>query len=357
MIGRLKKVLLSIELFSHLVINLPLRKYQLAPANAVIDSCLHQKGLEFLWIFPRQSGKDEAIAQMVTFLLTLFHRVEACIVHVYPTAQQITTGTTRLSNRLTNAWTCDRAWTRSKPIRLGLEQAVCVFFSGHPRARAEGATANLLLIVNETQDQHEATVERRFTPMRASTNATALYVGTVRTSHDFLWRTKTRLERAQALDGVQRVFQITPQQIGQENPHYQVFVDSQVRLKGRQHPSVRTELFNEPLDTTAGLFPARRRALMQGDHPRIFAPEEGCSYLATIDIGGQDEASTAPGRSFWGEGGALSNPNRDYTVCTISRVRRDPEFGDSPARLPGGGPAGGPGIAPLPGQFRPALPL
>ena len=167
MIGRLKQVLLSIELFSMLIIGLALHKYQVTPANAVINSCLYAQGLEFLWVFPRQSGKDETIAQLVTFLLTLFHRVEACIVHVYPTTQQITTGASRLENRLEKPFLgVTDYWTKAKPIRVGLGKAQCAFFSGHPQARAEGATANLLLIVNEVQDQVEQIVERRFTPMR-----------------------------------------------------------------------------------------------------------------------------------------------------------------------------------------------
>ena len=201
MIQRLKKVLLSIQLFSALVIMLPLYGYQVQPANAVIDSCINHKGMEFLWVFPRQSGKDETIAQVSAFLLTLFHRLEACIVHVYPTTQQITVGSARLERRLDNNITAGRWWTKTKPLRRGFGQAVVAFFSGHPQAKSEGATANLLLIINETQDQHEPTIDRRFTPMRASTNATALYVGTVRTTHDLLWKIKTRLERLQQQDG------------------------------------------------------------------------------------------------------------------------------------------------------------
>ena len=56
MISKLKKVLSSIEYFSRLIVGLELRSYQVAPANALIDSCLHQGGLEFLLVFPRQSG-------------------------------------------------------------------------------------------------------------------------------------------------------------------------------------------------------------------------------------------------------------------------------------------------------------
>lgn len=311
MINRLKTLLLSIQLFSALIIQTPLRPYQIEPANAVIDSCLHNKGLEFLWVFPRQSGKDETIAQLEIFLLTLFQRVDACIVHVYPTQQQITTGTTRLARRLDNPMTAGQWHQRTRPTRATLGRASCAFFSGHPQSRAEGATANLLLIINETQDQDETIVERRFTPMRASTNATALFVGTVRTTTDFLWRTRQRLERLTMQDGIRRVYAIGPEDVGRDNPHYADFVAGQVALKGRHHPTVKTELFCEPLDTAAGLFPPRRLALMAGTHARARTPIPGVVYVATLDVAGQDEAATE------GLFADLQNPARDYTVATI----------------------------------------
>ena len=317
MIDRLKKILLSIRLFSRLVVQLSLHPYQVEAANAVIDSCLRGKGLEFLWVFPRQSGKDETIAQLVVFLLTLFHRVEASIIHVYPTGNQIATGLTRLENRLGNLWTSGRWWTKAKPTRRGLGLAQCTFFSGHPSAKAEGATANLLLIINEVQDQDETVIERRFTPMRASTNATALYVGTVRTTADTLWKIKERLEREQASDGIRRVFVIGPDEVGEANPDYRAFMARQVKSKGRQHPIVKSELFNEPVDMAVGLFSERRRALMLGTHRRIRWPVMGEIYIALVDVGGQDEAATA---AF----AALNNPGRDYTVCTIVRAKRSP---------------------------------
>lgn len=119
LVGRIKKILLSIALFSRLVVELPLRRYQIEAANAVIDSCVYRRGFEFLWVFPRQSGKDETIAQMVTFLLVLFHRVEACIVHIYPTSGQLSTGISRLENRLENLWTKSRWW---KKWRLTIQE-------------------------------------------------------------------------------------------------------------------------------------------------------------------------------------------------------------------------------------------
>jgi hypothetical protein len=219
----------------------------------------------------------------------------------------------RLEQRLDNLVTKGRWWSKNKPTRRGLSKAQVAFFSGHRQARAEGATANLLLIVNEVQDQVEAVVDRRFTPMRASTNATALYVGTVRTTGDYLWKKKVELEAAQGLDGVQRVFIVGPDEVGVENVAYAAFVAGQIKTKGRNHPAVMTEYFNEPVDVAAGLFPERRRALMLGMHGRLPGPVEGEVYVALVDVGGQDEAPT----------GELESPGRDYTVCTVARVVRD----------------------------------
>ncbi|MGQ9787597.1 MAG: hypothetical protein ACUVSJ_14190, partial [Anaerolineae bacterium] len=313
-VARVKALLTSIQLFSALVLRVPLYPYQIAPANAVIASCLHNRGLEFLLVFPRQSGKDEAIAHLTAFLLTLFQRCDASIVHVYPTQQQITIGSSRLLQYAHHPLAAGRTWSKQHPTRIGIGRACCTFFSGHPHAHAEGATANLLLIINETQDQDEATIERRFTPMRASTNATALYAGTVRTTSDYLWHVKTRLERLEAQDGIPRVFIVTPEVVRQSNPAYGLFVDEQVRLKGRQHPSVKSELFCEPIDTLSGLFPPRRIALMTGTHPRQHTPTPGMSYVATLDVAGQDE----------GTAGQLANPKRDYTVCTMVQVSSGP---------------------------------
>jgi hypothetical protein len=323
-IKRLEKLVFGIRPFSQLVIQTALREYQAVPVDEVINSVLGRKGLEFLWIFPRQSGKDEAIAQLCVYLLSVLNRLDSHMVHIYPTGGQLSTGIDRLESRLDNVLLSDRWWSKSKPTRRGVGSAQIGFFSGHPLARAEGATANTLLIVNECQDQVEAVVERRFTPMRASSNATALYVGTVRTTSDYLWKVKQRLEKLQAEDGFPRVFVVSPYDVGAENAHYLEFVESQVKTKGRQHPTVRTEYFNEPVDVAAGLFPRRRRALMLGKHKRQDGPEEGVSYVALVDVGGQDEAAVEQGGGGAEAQGGLDNPGRDYTVCTIVRVVRDP---------------------------------
>jgi len=130
--------------------------------------------------------------------------------------------------------------------------------------------------------------------MRAVRNATAVYLGTVRTTHDALWQKKEELERLQAQDGNQRVFFIGPDQVTAENPNYQRFLAAQISKHGRKHPLIASEYFLEPLDVDGGLFPQRRLTLMRGSHPRQDAPQPGDVTIATLDVAGIDEGTTDP---------------------------------------------------------------
>jgi hypothetical protein len=68
--ARLATYLLNdIGLFSRHVIGLPLYDYQLQPLRAIVDAVLNRQGGEFLLVFPRQSGKNEAVAHLLVYLL------------------------------------------------------------------------------------------------------------------------------------------------------------------------------------------------------------------------------------------------------------------------------------------------
>ncbi|NLF11488.1 MAG: hypothetical protein GX597_06845, partial [Anaerolineaceae bacterium] len=275
-------VLVDLGLFSTLVIRIPLRRYQLAPLRAILDSVLYRRGMEFLLIFPRQSGKNEAVAQLLAYLLNLYRRVGGNMVYG-ATGNALGMGVERLEERLENPWNAGRWTRRVRPLRRCLGKAAVVFISSHPRATARGQTAHHLLVIDETQDQDGAHVEAVFTPMRAANNATALYIGTVKLSTDYLWTKKEELERETARDGRQRVFLVGPEEVTEENPAYKVFLDNQVRKYGRHHPIVASEYFLEPIDGTGGLSDARRRALMRGIHLREREPAAGELYIATLD--------------------------------------------------------------------------
>jgi hypothetical protein len=308
-----RQVVIDIDTFSRVVLEAPLRSYQLAPLRAVLDSVLSKEGLEFLLVFPRQSGKNEAVAQLLTYLLNLFQRIGGNIVYG-ATGDQLGLGIERLEARLDNALNA-RAWRRkAQPARRCLGRASVVFVSSHPLSSARGQTAHRLLILDEIQDQPGANVESVFTPMRAANNATALYIGTVKTTHDFLWQKKMELERETQRDGMKRVWFVYPEQVCKEVPAYRQFLENQVRKHGRKHPIVASEYFLEPIDAAGRLFPPRRLLLMHGQHPRLQAPVPGELYAATLDVAGEDEGATDPVAR-------LQHPGRDYSVATIFRVQ------------------------------------
>lgn len=310
-----KLILRNIGRFSKLVIETELYPYQIEPLHAVIDSIFGNNGLEFLIIMPRQSGKNEAIAQLLVYLLNLYQRKGGGI--VYATAGDgVGRGLARLEKRLDNPWNVGRWKKRAGPTRRILGKAQVAFMSAHPTAASRGETADLLLVLDELQDLHTSHIEAVFQPMRAATNATAVYIGTVKTTSDALWLKKSELEAAEKEDNQRRVWIIDPEQVIEHNPNYAAFLDSKIASLGRHHPIVASEYFNEPTDGTGGLFDERRRKLMQGSHPRQTEPTADSIYVATLDVAGQDEGATSAISR-------LDNPARDYTVATIFEIAID----------------------------------
>ncbi|MGD8491254.1 MAG: hypothetical protein PVI68_19765, partial [Anaerolineae bacterium] len=313
LLGAVLRYLADISHFSNLVIKRPLRTYQLEPARAILDSVLNNRGLEFLIVFPRQAGKNEMVAQLLTYLLNLYQRTGGNMVYG-AVGDGLGMGIDRLESRLGNVWNAGHWGTKRKPTRRTLGKAAVLFLSSHPQAAARGQTAHHLLVIDEAQDQDANHIEAVFTPMRASTNATAVYIGTVKLTTDFLWTKKQELEREERRDGIRRVFLIPPEEVTAENPAYRHFLDTQIRKHGRNHPIVASEYYLEPVDGAGGLFDARRQALMRGSHARQREPAPGRLYLATLDLAGEDEAATDPLAR-------LEHPGRDYTVATVFDVR------------------------------------
>lgn len=303
-------LLRDIGRFSTHVVGLPLHTYQQEPLRWIIDSILYRHGREFLLVFPRQSGKNEAVAQLLVYLLVLYQRRGGQMVFG-AIGDGLGRGRHRLEERLDTPLTRGRWRREAHPQRIILDKAAVAFLSTHPRAASRGETANHLLVIDEAQDQDASHIEAVFTPMRAAHNATAVYLGTVRSTHDFLWQKKAELSTLTESDGVPRVFLASPEQVCNENPAYAQFLTAQVARYGRHHPIVASEYYLEPIDNAGRLFTPWRRALMRGSHGRQTQPVAGNLYVATVDVAGQDEMGGAQ---------RLANPARDYTVATVFEV-------------------------------------
>jgi hypothetical protein len=104
-------------------------------------------------------------------------------------------------------------WTRVSGRR-----STPVFLSGSPTTSIVGATANLLLSVDEAQDILIDKYDKEIAPMAASTNATRVFWGTAWTANTLLAREEKAAGIQQEADGIQRVWRLTCDLVAAEVP-------------------------------------------------------------------------------------------------------------------------------------------
>jgi len=310
----LRRILKSVILFSEHASGTKLRRYQQEVAIAIVDSIIHRRGLTFVVMFPRQSGKNETQAQIETYVLTLLQNTPAEIVKAQPTWKpQALNAMRRLERVLTRNMIARGRFTRESGYIFRVGQAREYFLSAAPGANVVGATASTWLQCDEAQDVAIEKWDKDFGPMAASTNATTTFWGTAWTSNTLLARELKSALAAQAEDGIRRVFQISADDVGAEVPAYAAYVTKQVAARGRNHPLIRTQYFSETIDAEGGMFPPSRLHALQGTHAPLDAPLPGETYAFLLDVAGEDEGATL-------DIAHLDNPRRDSTALTIVRV-------------------------------------
>jgi hypothetical protein len=299
-------------LFSRFVVGRALRPYQLEPARAILGSVLGRLGDQVSVMMARQAGKNELSAQLEAYLLNLYAGEGGTIVKAAPTyVPQVVTSRIRLEGALENPldhgrWRADRG-----AIRLG--RARCQFLSAEPGANVVGATASILLEIDEAQDVDADKHDRDFAPMAASTNATRVYYGTAWQSDDLLQRVKEENLRRSRADGRRRHFEYPWWVVAEWNEEYGRYVEGERARLGDDHPLFKTQYRLVPLGGESGFLSAQQRELMRADHPRVHRPEDGAVYVAGVDLAGPDEMAAD-------ELVRQTKPRRDSTVVTIARV-------------------------------------
>ncbi len=331
----LKDLLCDIMTFTEKGSGLRLRKYQRDPALCICNSVLDRQGLTFVVMMPRQSGKNELQAQIEAYLLRVCRNKDLEIVKISPTFKPQTLNAMRRLERVLEKNVFTRHdWEKESGYIYCLQQARIIFLSGSPEANIVGATASLLLEVDEAQDIEIDKFDKEIAPMAASTNATRVFWGTAWTSQTLLGRELRAARAAEALDGVRRVFVETAETVAGEVPAYGQFVAAQVARLGRDSLMVRTQYFSEEIDGTGGMFPAERVALMRGEHAALFGlpsqdygplfnQEAGAVkaqvYCLLVDVAGEDEGASGPA-ALSGQISELKNPGRDATALTVVEV-------------------------------------
>ncbi len=287
-----------------------LRDYQGLPGRAIVESALGRQGLTFTIVMARQAGKNELSAHVELFLLAKNARRAVDGVKCAPTFRpQGRISMRRLWRRISEAG-LDALAAREDghAVRFGLARQL--FLSAEPSANVVGHTASLLLEVDEAQDVDAEKFDREFRPMAAPANATTVYYGTP-------WDDTTVLERAvqtnlelERRDGVRRHFQCDWAAVAEVSPDYGRYVESERVRLGENHPLFLTQY---ALKTVSGgrLFSAGQRAQLQGEHSRQATGVRGESYVAGLDVGGQQLDGSSEGA-------------HDPTVLTVARVVSPP---------------------------------
>ena len=318
-----KSVCRNIADFTANANGLKLRSYQQSVASLIVDSIIHKRGLSFVIIFPRQSGKNELQAQIESYILSIYSSLPAEIVKISPTWKpQSLNAMRRLERVLKKSIIARSLWQKESGYIYRVLEARIYFMSGSPTTNIVGATATTLLECDEAQDILISKYDKDIAPMAASTNATRVFWGTAWTSRTLLARELRLARQAEKEDGIQRVFTLTANDVRKEVTAYGKFVDEQITRLGRRHPLVRTQFFSEEIDSEGGMFPPERIALMTGQHPPQVSPQEGSLYAFLIDVAGEDEALTSSlnsenlGRTEVG----LANAGRDSTALTIVEI-------------------------------------
>ncbi|MDW8060787.1 MAG: hypothetical protein RMK01_12010 [Thermomicrobium sp.] len=301
-----------------------LRGYQAGPVAAAARTVLarargDRRGPHAqLWLFARQSGKDEALAQFLAWLLLRFHRRGGEVVVAHPSWRpQGALARERLRSvleapRVAALLTALGLEPQASGSSVALGRAVVRYASAGPSANVRGLIASLLLVANEAQDIAPDRWDSAFAPMAASTGAPALYLGTPWGSDSLLARELRYLAALETEDGQRRVWRVPWTAVAAEFPAYGDHVRERMAQLGAGHPFVRTEYALEELAGHGRLFPPERLALVRGEHPALLLPHSGERYALLIDVAGEDEAS--------GEELRDAALRRDATALTVVRV-------------------------------------
>ena len=346
---------------SLMMMNRKMRTYQLNALRNIFEAAMSGQGGRFAVMFPRQSGKNETQAQLEAAVMAASQHTGGNIIKIIPTEKnQGKVSTERLTTVLRGTVIPEPSpgedgqrnrgpvptagvvkgvqsrkrysppgmcgyrslrgqapgrspiKTKKDEVTYGSARVRCL--SASPNSAIVGATADLLLEVDEAQMVPTDKYDREAAPMAASTNAVQVFWGTAWDDQTLLSR-ETRLARQEEeADGRKHVFTTTAIEVGKEVPEYERFVRQQIKQLSREHPAIRTQFFCEEITDLTSMFTADRMNRMKGEHKALTAPERDHCYVFLIDVAGSDEIQPKDKRAHG------FSDRRDATVVTICDV-------------------------------------
>lgn len=304
--------------FAREVLGKPLYPYQELVGDAILQSVLEGRGDTFTVMFARQMGKNQLSAALEAYLL--FCMPEGSIIKAAPTYKpQTINSRQRLLSLLDTDLTRERLWKHFGYIvglaprrELTAYQAGprVMFFSAGPGASIVGATASLLLEIDEAQNVDPNKYDTDLRPMASTTNATTVLYGTAWSEDTLLARVRAHNLELQQQDGRQRHFEFDWRTLAAINPNYKRYVEGEIARLGKDHVSVRTQYRLLPILGSGYLFNDLQLRLLQGDHTWEEIPDSSRGfYVAGLDIAGEQRPRVG-----------LPASKHDSTVMTIARV-------------------------------------
>src|SRR5579859_4468358 len=243
--------------FARDILGKPLYPYQAEIAQAVLASILGGQGRIFTVMMARQTGKNQLSAIIEAYLLCSMS--EGAIVKAAPTFNpQIHHSRLRLLSLLDAPSIRERIWTSSGHI-LGLTPQAdptllrahtgprVMFYSASPESNVMGATADLLLEIDEAQDVAPEKFDRDFRPMASAKNATTILYGTA-------WSETTLLAQQRAVNlaleqhtGQKNHFEYDWHTLAALKPTYRTFVEQELTRLGAENPTIQTQYLLRPI--------------------------------------------------------------------------------------------------------------
>lgn len=276
-------------LWSRDVVGLALYPYQTPWADRIVSVAAEGRNETIVVEMARQSGKNETSAQIEALLLARLGGKGGAMVKCAPTWKpQIVNSKLRLEQRA--AMVRERLPFLQYRPRMGYMmecgRASLAFLSADPHASVVGATASLLMEVDEAQDVDKAKFDKDFSPMRASTGAPVVFYGTAWTDSTLLERAKRDVSEGRAKGAIYRI----PWDVAAEsNPAYGEYVEGEIRRLGKDHPLIRTQYDLIPLASGGYMLAPQVLSLMAGDHPSVERRTGQAQIVAGLDFAGADE--------------------------------------------------------------------
>lgn len=321
--------MLTIAEFARDILGKPLYPYQLEVAEAILASVQGGLGQIITVMMARQAGKNQLSATLEAYLL--YTRSVGTIVKAAPTfSPQIAISHERLLRLLNGSLLRERVWSNASSVGLASEAAPArekkqvgprvLFYSASLESNVVGATAELLLELDEAQDIDCEKFNRDFRPMAAVCNATTVLYGTAWSDTTLLAQQRAANLAEQERSGVQCHFEYNWRAVAAFNPAYRTFVEKEIARLGQGHLIIQTQYHLHTLEGAGYLLSPLQRVLLQGAHHWQEEPGDEDWYVASMDIGGEErvnpsQSSDAFARSQPGQG------RHDSTVLSIGRVR------------------------------------